>query len=250
VPKSAFLLGATLWYALGRSTRHSFHCTQKECSFSHVLRPSCRKYTFTPRLESRTWKHDVVSGSRGFNPSIQTPMTITNRIHDLSASQTDRSSNLGPYFTMHFRCEMQLPAFLIKIVIPTSFATTTPVTFAARALRAKLIELPQALKAWNSFGLKHHQLTMSTPQCFYLGVISILSAFWIQHAGAEAICGKQGAFNLNATTFYMGNFFFKAGSTFGLCGDFCKTDPKCKSFRYSYYSDASAQYCEFFNLYA
>lgn len=45
----------------------------------------------------------------------------------------------------------------------------------------------------------------------------------------------------------MGNFFFKAPSVFALCADFCKRDyPRCKSFRYSYYSDADSQYCEFF----
>ncbi|KAJ4355388.1 uncharacterized protein N0V89_003404 [Didymosphaeria variabile] len=45
----------------------------------------------------------------------------------------------------------------------------------------------------------------------------------------------------------MGNFFFKAPSTFALCADFCKNDyPTCKSFRYSYYSDTNSQYCEFF----
>ncbi|KAF2439114.1 hypothetical protein P171DRAFT_490550 [Karstenula rhodostoma CBS 690.94] len=49
----------------------------------------------------------------------------------------------------------------------------------------------------------------------------------------------------------MGNFFYKAPSTFALCADFCKNDfPQCKSFRYSYYSDADSQYCEFFPAYA
>lgn len=61
------------------------------------------------------------------------------------------------------------------------------------------------------------------------------------------MCGDVGTHNYTGTTFYMGNFFFKAPSTFALCADFCKQDnPRCKSFRYSYYSDADSQYCEFF----
>jgi hypothetical protein len=47
----------------------------------------------------------------------------------------------------------------------------------------------------------------------------------------------------------MGNFFYKASSTFALCADFCKNDQRCRSFRYSYFADADGQYCEFFELY-
>ncbi|KAK7192303.1 hypothetical protein PSPO01_01875 [Paraphaeosphaeria sporulosa] len=64
---------------------------------------------------------------------------------------------------------------------------------------------------------------------------------------AGQICGDIGTHNAAGTTYYMGNFFFRAPPTFALCADFCKKDfPRCKSFRYSYYSDADAQYCEFF----
>ncbi|KAF2646032.1 hypothetical protein P280DRAFT_512238 [Massarina eburnea CBS 473.64] len=64
---------------------------------------------------------------------------------------------------------------------------------------------------------------------------------------AGQLCGNVGTHNYTTTTFYMGNFFYKAPSTFALCADFCKSDyPRCKSLRYSYYEDADAQYCEFF----
>ncbi|KAL5409459.1 hypothetical protein PMIN06_011693 [Paraphaeosphaeria minitans] len=81
----------------------------------------------------------------------------------------------------------------------------------------------------------------------------LLSLTWITlgalvgQVEAAQICGDVGTHSAKGTTFYMGNFFFKAPSTFPLCADFCKKDyPRCKSFRYSYYSDAGAQYCEFF----
>ncbi|KAF1948681.1 hypothetical protein CC80DRAFT_556110 [Byssothecium circinans] len=68
-----------------------------------------------------------------------------------------------------------------------------------------------------------------------------------QVLSAGQLCGNVGTHDAAKTTFYMGNFFFKAPSTFALCADFCKNDyPACKSFRYSYYVDADAQYCEFF----
>lgn len=69
----------------------------------------------------------------------------------------------------------------------------------------------------------------------------------VRRSEADQICGEIGTNAYNGTTYYMGNFFFKAPSTFALCSDFCKNDyPRCKSFRYSYYSDADSQYCEFF----
>jgi len=44
----------------------------------------------------------------------------------------------------------------------------------------------------------------------------------------------------------MGNFFWKGPTTFALCALYYKKDaPKCKSFQYSYFSDATGQYCEF-----
>lgn len=66
---------------------------------------------------------------------------------------------------------------------------------------------------------------------------------------ADQVCGGIGTNNATGVTFYMGNFFFKAPSTFALCANFCQNDDRCKSFRYSYYSDADAQYCEFFPNY-
>lgn len=70
---------------------------------------------------------------------------------------------------------------------------------------------------------------------------------FVRQGEAGQICGDIGTHNYTGTTYYMGNFFFKAPSTFALCADFCKNDyPRCKSFRYSYYSDADAQYCEYF----
>ena len=91
---------------------------------------------------------------------------------------------------------------------------------------------------------------MSSSLHFYIGIIWILSAFCIRHAEAAVICGNLGSIDSSVTTFYMGNFFFKAPSTFAFCGDFCKVDSRCRSFRYSYFADADAQYCEFFSLYS
>lgn len=75
----------------------------------------------------------------------------------------------------------------------------------------------------------------------------LLTALHVQQAISARICGSIGKHDYSGTTFYMGNFFFKAPSTFALCAGFCQNDyPRCKSFRYSYFSDADAQYCEFF----
>jgi hypothetical protein len=64
---------------------------------------------------------------------------------------------------------------------------------------------------------------------------------------AANVCGVQGIHNANID-YYMGNFFYKGPGTWALCASYCKLDAaRCKSFRYSYFSDAAAQYCEFFD---
>lgn len=80
-----------------------------------------------------------------------------------------------------------------------------------------------------------------------MSLISFSLLLFTSSAAAAQICGGVGSYNSSTTFFYMSNFFSKAASTFGLCADFCKSSyPSCKSFRYSYWSDADAQYCEFF----
>ncbi|KAF2025197.1 hypothetical protein EK21DRAFT_24078, partial [Setomelanomma holmii] len=65
---------------------------------------------------------------------------------------------------------------------------------------------------------------------------------------AANICGKVGIHNDIKISYYMGNFFYKGPTTFALCAAYCKQDAaKCKSFRYSYWSDGPSQYCEFFD---
>jgi hypothetical protein len=50
-------------------------------------------------------------------------------------------------------------------------------------------------------------------------------------------------------TNYMGNFFYRGPDTFALCASYCKSDPtRCKAFRYSYWADADAQYCESYDF--
>ncbi|KAF2261296.1 hypothetical protein CC78DRAFT_608422 [Lojkania enalia] len=72
----------------------------------------------------------------------------------------------------------------------------------------------------------------------------------LSNIAKAAVCGDRGSHDFSKQSFYMGNFFFGAPSTFSLCADFCKKDaPRCKSFRYSYYSDANSQYCEYFENY-
>ncbi|KAK7177831.1 hypothetical protein PSPO01_16120 [Paraphaeosphaeria sporulosa] len=88
---------------------------------------------------------------------------------------------------------------------------------------------------------------MITLHRLLFSLIYVSLGLLVRRSGANHICGGIGTHNYTGTTFYMGNFFFKAPSTFALCADFCKNDsPRCKSFRYSYDSAASAQYCEFF----
>lgn len=61
------------------------------------------------------------------------------------------------------------------------------------------------------------------------------------------ICGQIGIHD-QKISYYTGNFFYKAQSNFALCASWCKKDaPKYKSFRYPYFADADAQYCEFFD---
>lgn len=63
---------------------------------------------------------------------------------------------------------------------------------------------------------------------------------------AANICGQVGKHDQNKISHYMGNFFWKGPTTFALCALYYKKDaPKCKSFQYSYFSDATGQYCEF-----
>jgi hypothetical protein len=95
-----------------------------------------------------------------------------------------------------------------------------------------------------------YPIVMLFPSYTHLVVVCIVLGFCIQHVKADVICGGLGSYNISVTTFYMGNFFFKAPSTFALCGDFCKNDDRCRSFRYSWYADPDSQYCEFFDLYA
>jgi hypothetical protein len=65
---------------------------------------------------------------------------------------------------------------------------------------------------------------------------------------ATNVCGTVGIHNDTKISYYMGNFFYKGPSTFTLCASYCRKDaPKCKSFRYSYWEDSAAQYCEFFD---
>ncbi|KAH8725877.1 hypothetical protein GQ44DRAFT_577130, partial [Phaeosphaeriaceae sp. PMI808] len=72
-------------------------------------------------------------------------------------------------------------------------------------------------------------------------------AIFVTYAFAALICGQRGDHDPNKLTYYMGNFFYRAQSTFTLCASSCKKElGKCKSFRYSYWLDANAQYCEFF----
>lgn len=77
-------------------------------------------------------------------------------------------------------------------------------------------------------------------------VITFLS--FLHYASAANICAAVGLHNETKISYYMGNFFFKGPTTFALCAAYCKSDPaKCKAFRYSFWSDANAQYCEFFD---
>jgi hypothetical protein len=76
---------------------------------------------------------------------------------------------------------------------------------------------------------------------------SVLFALTISAIAAN-ICGTKGAHDGSKISFYMLNAFYKGPSSFAICASYCKKDRgKCKSFRYSYWTDAAAQYCEFFD---
>jgi hypothetical protein len=65
---------------------------------------------------------------------------------------------------------------------------------------------------------------------------------------AVNVYGTIGIHDDSKISYYMGNFFYEGPSTFTLCASYCRKDvPKCKSFRYSYWADSAAQYCEFFD---
>ncbi|KAF1837810.1 hypothetical protein BDW02DRAFT_595292 [Decorospora gaudefroyi] len=84
----------------------------------------------------------------------------------------------------------------------------------------------------------------------YVRPISLLVALtsFVSFVSGAQVCGLIGLHNETTLSFYMGNFFFKGPTTFALCASYCKKDaPRCKSFRYSYWGDANAQYCEFFD---
>ncbi|KAF2851380.1 hypothetical protein T440DRAFT_62170 [Plenodomus tracheiphilus IPT5] len=80
-----------------------------------------------------------------------------------------------------------------------------------------------------------------------LSFLAFLS-YLIASVSAATICGFVGIHDANVLNQYMGNFFYNGPSNFALCAAWCKNDPNnCRSFRYSYYGDANAQYCEFFD---
>jgi hypothetical protein len=45
----------------------------------------------------------------------------------------------------------------------------------------------------------------------------------------------------------MSTAFYDGLTSFLLCSAYCQKDARCESFRYSYWSDADSQYCEFFD---
>ncbi|KAF3032705.1 hypothetical protein E8E12_001321 [Didymella heteroderae] len=46
----------------------------------------------------------------------------------------------------------------------------------------------------------------------------------------------------------MSNAFYGGLTSFTLCSSYCLKDSRCEAFRYSYWSDAGSQYCEFFDV--
>ncbi|EDU48869.1 predicted protein [Pyrenophora tritici-repentis Pt-1C-BFP] len=84
-------------------------------------------------------------------------------------------------------------------------------------------------------------LTLST------NIILTLLALLPRHTTAAPTCGLVSTINDTLLPVYMGNFFYRGPTTFALCALYCKNAaPRCQSFRYSYWSDADAQYCEFY----
>lgn len=74
-------------------------------------------------------------------------------------------------------------------------------------------------------------------------ILSLLSLT----AAQSLICGTLGYHDESAITYYMGNFFYSGLTAFALCAEYCQEDTRCEAFRYSYWSDADTQYCEFFD---
>ncbi|KZM27508.1 hypothetical protein ST47_g1379 [Ascochyta rabiei] len=66
-------------------------------------------------------------------------------------------------------------------------------------------------------------------------------------ASAELICGTLGYHNETNLSFFMGNFFYNGLTSFTMCAAYCQQDEQCEAFRHSYWDDADAQYCEFFD---
>lgn len=83
----------------------------------------------------------------------------------------------------------------------------------------------------------------------FLGIISsvhVISTLLSAATAQSLLCGTLGYHNENVS-YYMGNFFYNALSSFTLCAAFCVQDDRCQGFRYSYWDDADTQYCEFFD---
>ncbi|KAF2873628.1 hypothetical protein BDV95DRAFT_592965 [Massariosphaeria phaeospora] len=82
-------------------------------------------------------------------------------------------------------------------------------------------------------------------------IVKLCALIALPTAHSAQICGGIGTHDYASISFYMGNFFYGAPSTFALCADFCKYDyPRCRSFRYWYDPYANSQYCEFFENWA
>lgn len=75
----------------------------------------------------------------------------------------------------------------------------------------------------------------------------LLSSLLIPAAAQGPICGTLG-YHDDSISYYGGNFWYGTGSTFTVCAAFCKNDPTCEAFRYSYWTDSGSQYCEFFDV--
>jgi hypothetical protein len=70
----------------------------------------------------------------------------------------------------------------------------------------------------------------------------------VTSTAAANVCGTLGVHDPDKISYYMGNSFYKGPTSFALYASHCKKDaPRCRSFRWSYPSDAAAQYCEFFD---
>lgn len=78
-------------------------------------------------------------------------------------------------------------------------------------------------------------------------LLVILSFALSAAAQGNLICGSVGYHDEVNLSYYMGNFFYNGLTSFTLCAAYCQKDSRCEAFRYSYWSDADAQYCEFFN---